>query len=959
MFQKKKEPLKGKNIKIPISRPKTTFISKRKPLMNQNLQIKTPIQKFDPPNLEKKNQLPPFKLANFIKSSKLFEYIQKADREDYNLQNEDDTTVEVYIREYVFQKMKEAAERKIKKVILDYFHRKKWRGLMHHRIWSRRDIILRIFIGWRGYASKKFETVLNCYERFENLHKEKPWLSKKSNLSPFNLFYLSGRYYYPSIFNSKTFFIVIRLFSRNEGRHLFSLWRMMTSSIKGYREKSISFTFTIRKRQTFGFIFFAFILWYRYTKWKKLSKNKNECFQLEVSEFLIDWRVKENNLNQKKARKMRADTHSIQRVKKKALNSLYHLYIDQLRLQSEMESSKQFYLRRLMNQTQKGWLKFIEIRQKKKFDILKLRKAWYTLAYRDSLTKFSFKVLKEHVEFGLKSKILFYWKKSAREEKLISLLFGIKLQQSSSIPYMILFLLQNKFEHFFFIQIWKKWLQYTKRRKLFKKFLLFNFNNDLIQKKNYLNILKNNEIINFKKLKLKFQLNSLLNYNDYKFENIFITSLNNNYSNDLLFLIFQFYLNKIKIPLNFLNEIKIIKNNNINLLEFNKIIQLFNSTSNEYRKILKFKLYRDNYKIFNFNSRNTAIQFNKKFSNFSISKEEINNKNLFPLINLNKNIIFYPELKDSINYLIELNKKSNYIYSKYLKERYLINKSKLHSRLRHPNEISKLTQYFPIEEQRKKSQQDVIPRIIPSNKVAKHQISSYQKPIISISIDNNSKQLPLNRMVSIADYQINYGIKSMIKKIEIFENINEMIQSIKRFFFSFINLRFDSIRPLEYNNNIIDQIECNLEQKRLIRRNISAFLAEICELDTTNSVPIFVNAPKWGYNSISTILTFHKELKKTNHFNYCYQIPFFKKIDLNSNELIHIRAQIMNKIINKYPKFSKRDQLSINFRRETDSLDEFNISDADLTIFLLPHIFSFEMVGDFLKEEIKIDVNKN
>ena len=79
-------------------------------------------------------------------------------------QKYDNTSANEWIKQYIRSKLAHSAAIKIQDCWKAYRIRRKWGGYFHRRIWSRHDALLRIFLGWCGYAShnmEKFNFVIN------------------------------------------------------------------------------------------------------------------------------------------------------------------------------------------------------------------------------------------------------------------------------------------------------------------------------------------------------------------------------------------------------------------------------------------------------------------------------------------------------------------------------------------------------------------------------------------------------------------------------------------------------------------------------------------------------------------------------------------------------------------------------------------------------------------------------
>ena len=150
--------------KVSMSRPSTAV---KKPLclpQTQQTQTKTRPQTAI---------VKPQPVEVFLKSARLLEQTNKsrAERKVFNelIKKENPKEIPGYINNFVLSRIADEYALKIQKCWRRYIEKIHWRGLFNHRIWNRRDVLLRIFIAWRGFASKDFKTIESCYNKFEKL----------------------------------------------------------------------------------------------------------------------------------------------------------------------------------------------------------------------------------------------------------------------------------------------------------------------------------------------------------------------------------------------------------------------------------------------------------------------------------------------------------------------------------------------------------------------------------------------------------------------------------------------------------------------------------------------------------------------------------------------------------------------------------------------------------------------
>lgn len=675
----------------------------------------------------------PVELDVFMKSARRVDYncqsIAASIRQVKDLDKQDDPEfVPEYIDCYVRGLMSNDAALLIQSRFRLYVEKKNWKGLIHHRIWNRLDALRRIFVGWHGYVSKDITVIHKCYDKFSRLFKEKPWLSRKQTLSPFRLFYLNGRWFYPKHHDPRDIYIITRLFEHSNARRFLMLWKSISHSIRQLRPWRNKVRFTNKKIYFYGSVFNAFHVWNRYTKWKKLSKQTEKTFYLNCTETIILWNILERRLNDKKMQQLRANRASIKRIKKKAYNALYQKYVDHLRSLSEFESSYKFYLNHLQHRARNAWSVFMTLQHAKRVEMKKIMKSWYTLSFQSARIKNLLLNVSEYFQIRRLATIFHAWQKEAHELKLIALLNSFKLQEKPSTPYYIIFKMMKQFEFYFFIRVWKEWLEFTRRRKFWKYFALnySNFDNDyelkqkvlynLMFKLNYYSNRQDKFIMNLTPYsfigmlqttkRIKKSMNPNESDKDDELQWKFITQRNKEndldlMNSDLLARSFLFAICKQSqtgISISKMSESQ--KNKNNDKEEENEIIadgriysfQELNEISISNRKTIRKKLLNrisHDSNIFNaVCSHFSAIKFQIDLSSFSLVDDvsiiqSLNpERNPFEIDSLN----FSKSIYSSIENLIEENKKPKRI-SPYYKIRLVKKMNKFNSQFKFPTNL--------------------------------------------------------------------------------------------------------------------------------------------------------------------------------------------------------------------------------------------------------------------------------
>lgn len=702
------------NVTVPRLQP-TPINSSRSSLLSQRSRPQT--AKIDRKSLTYNGCIQPNRIKKPIE---IDEFMKSARRVDYNCQslstlvtpiidlaqNEDPNFVSEYIDKYVRGLMSNDAALLIQSNFRLYIEKKNWKGVIHHRIWNRLDALRRIFVGWHGYVSKDITVITKCYDKFAALFKEKPWLSRKQTLSPFRLFYLNGRWFYPKNHDPRDIYIITRLFEHSNARRFLHLWKSISHSIRELRPVTNKFRFTNSKLRHFGRIFNIFHVWHRYTKWKKLSKNTEKQFYLNCVEIILPWNIIERKLNDRKMQVLRAGRCSIKRIKKKAYNAIYQRYVDHLRALSEFESSYKFYLNHLQRRARSAWSSYMTIQHANRVEMKKIMKSWYAISFQSAKIKNLLAHFTEYIRIRHFSMFFNAWRQTAHELKLKSIRNSLKLQEKPSIPYYALFKMMNHFEFHFFIKVWKEWLEITRRRKFWKIFASnysnYDYDYELKQKvfynfiyRQYYNINHQSKfypnktpysffgmVQKIKKIK-KFMREPSANDNDNDdLQWKFLTQNNKEncldiMNEDLLTRSFVLFISKhsqsstssrihdYKNDQNrMLSGREIISNeeeeqNQIKLFSFNELVDILRSNRKLIRMKLINKINHDS-NIFNAScSHFSAIKFHLTDQNFTLVDDitviqSLNpNENPFKVQALN----FSPEIYSSIEKLIDINSK--------------------------------------------------------------------------------------------------------------------------------------------------------------------------------------------------------------------------------------------------------------------------------------------------------------
>jgi hypothetical protein len=156
------------------------------------------------------------------------------------------------------------------------------------------------------------------------------------------------------------------------------------------------------------------------------------------------------------------------------------------------------------------------------------------------------------------------------------------------------------------------------------------------------------------------------------------------------------------------------------------------------------------------------------------------------------------------------------------------------------------------------------------------------------------------------------------------------------------------------------------QKRRAMIRNISAFVADFLGHPPNEPIPLKIKAPQVTAEVVNAVITLHAALKQTSLAQYCDECPFTTKISFAAQIVQATRVRLWRALKLKFSILdfpgpasmnrggsAARFKLSSPARFKTQGSEEtFNASDAVLAVFLLPFIFTFDAVIDFVTDEL-------
>lgn len=161
--------------------------------------------------------------------------------------------------------------------------------------------------------------------------------------------------------------------------------------------------------------------------------------------------------------------------------------------------------------------------------------------------------------------------------------------------------------------------------------------------------------------------------------------------------------------------------------------------------------------------------------------------------------------------------------------------------------------------------------------------------------------------------------------------------------------------------------------RHVMQKNMNIFISEIIGITDLDHIPLKLNVPPIASNCVSAIFTIFNALKKNSTLSqYLDLTPFSTKLKSSDNLLNSTQEKVWNTLKSSFPKIElPNDSSSImninSFQRRKSAFSSsfftlgsvqnieeiMGSNDAFLACYLLPYIFSFDLVIDFIKDEMK------
>ena len=933
----------------------------------------------------------------FLKMARRYDYegpltMRTFRRVDKVGDDEGPTFVADWIHEYMENIYAHDAARKIQKTFRLWRHKRMWRLVLEHRIWTRKYIMRRVLLGWMGVSTDNHQLMMECFDKFVALFHQRPWISLRQTIAPVGLWYLSGRYFYPRVCDANRFYGICRVVAYPIGRRVMMLWRNIAHSKRCMRVANRRVLFTIAKRKCFGPVFHAFVMWNRLTKWKKMTSDGRGSCELHCGENIINWNIIERRKNKQRELEVRAAKHSLERIRKKAYHAVYQRYLDGKQSGNDFAASIQFYHRHVMERCKQAWLAFMVLERKRRVYLSKMMKAWYQIAYRNVKVRRIRTVLERTHNVARLCNLFSAWRTETRNQKLLDVAHSLRLQKRRSILYFVFFVAWKMDDEIGLCRVFREWLTFTRRRRTWRLFI--KYSHDVESEVEFkqcvfyaLRRAADHKMIRkfalqenrFFPYQLPYSFDSMVNWLTTSRQKMktssseqwkFITEGNGSHLDEnLLCRALVLALHK---HYKFLHTIVSVGDNSIEedskVYELDELSRAMEANRVILRRTFRAKVMRDASLLSMLDSHSSAIQFEKVHPMFTISSGEADlygypsSGDMQPLP-----LVLFGNLDKTVNDFIAENNASWKIDTRAWKGMRSAVDDFVNS-FRIPSEVPELEFVAPTETG-DPNQNTKAEEVIPS------EVVEYRPPELT-RMDSFPVKDPVISEVKSLQTSYNMqdkGLASLLKEkppphFDAFTTSTrlrsfspeEILQSLRRFFLNMTGNKFDFNNIMPYGPQILDMFPQS--RRHALRRRINTFLLELDDRDDETTVSVSVSGSPDAQGVVCAAVTAFREIKQNFITGeYCDQVPFSKDLHLGASDLVSVQEFIRKMAYSKFPRIAREARRTLtssraarrkSMMRETDELTN---DDVMVTASLLPYIMNPDIISEFLRTEVVVD----
>ncbi|EAX86693.1 IQ calmodulin-binding motif family protein [Trichomonas vaginalis G3] len=533
------------------------------------------------------------------------------------------------------------------------------------------------FTGWKLALDNEPAKQRKVYKEALPILRLHPWVQRTRTLSPYPVFYLTGQIYIFRPFTPEQIYAFVHLMYSYSKHRCLRLWHITASGRVKHRMSLSFIRFSTKKAAAFGVVYRAFLLWYRFIKWNAIYSQQTIDTKMFINvpcnDVLPRWDVIQESYNSKIRLQQRAKSAFLLALKKKTLRALYNKSLANAANQQVIYNADVFYQQNLLKTGHRAWLKYIEEKQRDRQMAAKAFNAWYEIAYDKAHEKTRIQFFHDREIKFFSHRILNRWIHISGAAKLKDELIVTRIQEKPRIAMRIIFPLMKLDILAFNIRCFEQWIKYTRRRRLWRRFVMWSNEQKELSEKNSKIIAALKKVANMHKIGALSSSDSILPYRIGICPELTFSAINS-IQNEIIEMD-ENHEAAVALPaktnfdLNaFLRTVIILVDEKKDFaISYKKVPpkevferfrthqelrDAISSNSLILKENVKQKLTRDRAIITAIKCHENAIELHKMEPDFNISKEPI--YDLVPMnLKLNENPLkIYPEYKVSFNQLI-------------------------------------------------------------------------------------------------------------------------------------------------------------------------------------------------------------------------------------------------------------------------------------------------------------------
>jgi hypothetical protein len=718
-------------------------------------------------------------------------------------------------------------------------------------------------------------------------------------------------------------------------------WHLKTRNRHHHRDKFRFIAFTLKKQKNYGFSFLAFDLWRRFARFQRLPKDSLPL-SLNFSELNVYWKTFEKRWNYRRLRSVEATRHFQQQIGIKALDCLINAAIADRAERQHREMADQFRLLTLQRLAHRAWLRTMAINTAHKRLTTICFREWYALVYRLAKSRFMTKELPSRMANVRLCHILREWHQAARRRRLLALRAQMKIQENSTVPLALVFLLQGHFTLFYATLCFRGWLTFMSARHRWKAFLRWSMDVDVDEEQRYrlfYNLRRIAQIGLFRRmdardhhffpyhasvslvltLKVIAELTkeSVAGRDRWQFETFKNAEMPPVFSSDALTRALLVRLHQLKQYRLFSTEKKLP---DIGQFERTRACGELTTAVEQncaaVRQRLRVKLAHDLPIVAALVSHISVREAQKMLGDFTVASDVD-----IPLISTpsisHSPLISFPELEQSVE---ELTMQTRTVAKR--------------------RETDSCQVFIDVGADFDSHLRD------PMKLYAERTIGSLHLP--QIDLRRNALLQQFQPLRAAPEHSLHFTVDNLRILLTEVGSYEPIIQSMTNFFALFCRTKLDTSHLVHIGSP--DEIVPDAPQtkRHLMIRNIGAFLAQIAGVTDFSQIPRRLNAPSCGTDAVTAVLTVHEALRRSSLVQYCDMTPFSKSVLFADPMYIETVKRLWKGAKSRYPKLA----IPVGPSVKADE-PELAISKAIfICVCLIPFTLAFDSAPGFVTDEI-------